>query len=379
MAPEREWFENDYYKVLGVAQTASDKEIARAYRKLAKELHPDVNPGSEEKFKQVTAANDVLSDPKKRKEYDEIRKLGPLSGAGQAGSSAFRLDDLGDIFGGLFNQGASRNGGGKFSWSRGTGPQRGSDVEAEVTISFSEAASGAAASVNVLEPFRCATCQGSGSAPGTNPEVCTRCHGSGMLQDDHGMFSLAQTCPECGGKGMKVTNPCVTCHGTGVDHKSRTVKVRIPQGVDNGSKVRVKGKGLPGKNGGPNGDLYVSVSVLPHSIFGRKGKNLTLTIPITYVEAVLGTNIVVPTLLGETVTLKIPPGTKSGQTLRVRGKGLKVGASQGDLLVTVEVDVPKVLLDSQRDALAAYGETLKDLPSPREFLEGIKSEERQGS
>ncbi|NNN21283.1 MAG: molecular chaperone DnaJ [Acidimicrobiales bacterium] len=379
MAPEREWFENDYYKVLGVAETASDKDIARAYRKLAKELHPDINPGSEEKFKQVTAANDVLSDSKKRKEYDEIRKLDPLTGAGPAGSSSFRLDDLGDIFGGLFNQGASRNSSGRSSWSRGAGPQRGGDVEAEVTISFSDAASGVTASVNVLEPFRCATCQGSGSAPGTSPEVCTRCHGTGMVQDDHGMFSLAQTCSECGGKGMKITNPCITCHGTGVDHRSRTVKVRIPQGVDKGSKVRVKGKGLPGKNGGPNGDLYVSVSVLPHSIFGRKGKNLTLVIPITYVEAVLGTNIVVPTLLGETVTLKIPPGTKSGQTLRVRGKGLKVGASQGDLLVTVEVDVPKALLDSQRDALAAYGETLKDLPSPREFLEGTKSGERQGS
>jgi molecular chaperone DnaJ len=370
MAPQREWFETDYYKVLGVPKEATDKEITRAYRKLAKQYHPDANPGAEEKFKQVSAAYDVLNDAEKRKEYDEVRRLGPLGNLGNFGRGGadgsganfnFRLDDLGDIFGGLFGRGTRRQQ--STPW---TSARRGQDVEAELFLPFDQAIQGVVTSVNVETGAVCPTCGGSGSRPGSNPVVCQRCGGTGTLNDNQGMFSLASPCPECRGRGLKVVDPCPTCDGTGTELGHRSVKLRVPAGVAEGQRIRVKGRGEPGDNGGPPGDLYVIVHVGEHALFGRSGKNLTLKVPITFVEATLGADITVPSL-EDSVTLRIPPGTTSGKTFRVKGRGVKPATGiTGDLLVTVEVAVPAELTDEQRSAVAALASTLPQ--APREHL-----------
>jgi molecular chaperone DnaJ len=369
MAPQRDWYTKDYYKTLGVPNTASAKEITRAYRKLAKQHHPDQNPGEEETFKEITAAYDVLGDGAKRKEYDEVRRLGPLSGIGGFGTPDgggngtfnFRVEDLSDIFGGLFGRtgrSGSRSGG-------GSGPRRGRDLEAELHLSFQEAVEGVVTTVNVASGMRCGTCGGSGSRPGTVPVVCPRCNGLGVLNDNQGMFSLSSPCPECQGRGTRIVDPCPTCHGSGLEQRQRQVKVRIPAGVENGQRIRVKGRGEPGANGGPAGDLYVVVQVAAHPLFGRRGRNLTITVPITFPEATLGGVITVPSLSGS-VTLKVPPGTRQGRTFRVKGKGVTSGSSTGDLLVTVDVVVPAELTDDQRKAVEALAKTMST--SPREYL-----------
>jgi molecular chaperone DnaJ len=375
MAPQRDWYTTDYYKVLGVSETAPDKELRRAYRKLAKQYHPDSNPGSEERFKAVSAAYDVLGDPEKRKEYDEVRRLGPLSnlggfgGGGGAGGASngnfnFRIDDLSDIFGGLFGRGR-QHAGGRGAPGTGTGPRRGRDLEAELHLSFQEAVDGAVTTVNVTSGTRCSTCGGSGSRPGSSPVMCPRCGGLGVLNDNQGMFSLSSPCPECQGRGTKIVDPCPMCNGTGLEQRQRQVKVRIPAGVEDGQRIRVKGRGEPGANGGPAGDLFVIVHVATHPLFGRKGRNLTLTVPITYPEATLGSAITVPSLR-DPVTLKIPAGTRQGRTFRVKGHGIPSGASAGDLLVTVDVVVPAHLNEEQRKAVEALARTLGE--SPRQHL-----------
>jgi molecular chaperone DnaJ len=369
MAPQRDWYTTDYYKVLGVSDKATDKELRRAYRKLAKQFHPDSNPGSEDRFKEISAAYDVLGDAEKRKEYDEVRRLGPLSGLGNFGGSGnagngsfnFRVEDLSDIFGGLFGRGGRQGGHG----APGSGPRRGRDLEAELHLPFQEAVDGAVTTVNVASGARCSTCGGSGSRPGTAPVVCPRCNGLGVLNDNQGMFSLSSPCPECQGRGTKIVDPCPTCRGSGLEQRQRQVKVRIPAGVEDGQRIRVKGRGEPGANGGPAGDLYVIVHVEAHPLFGRRGRNLTLTAPITFPEATLGSAITVPSLTGP-VTLKIPPGTRQGQTFRVKGRGIASGASKGDLLVTVDVVVPAELTDEQRKAVEALAKTLDS--SPRQHL-----------
>ncbi len=367
MAPQRELFEKDYYKTLGVSSTATAKEITSAYRKLAKQHHPDTNPGHEDTFKEISAAYDVLGDADRRKEYDEVRAMGPAAGAGfpggfgGPGGGTFRVEDmgdLGDLFGGLFGRG--RRGG-------TNSPQRGSDVEAELHLSFEDAVKGVTTSVNLTTDARCHTCAGSGSAPGTQPATCPRCHGSGTLQDDQGLFSLSQICPQCGGRGTVVTTPCPTCNGTGVEHRNRSVKVRIPAGVEDGQRIRVKGRGAAGRGNAPSGDLYVVVRVDRHGLFGRRGRNLTLSVPVSYPEATLGTTLTVPTLT-EPVTLKVPAGTPSGRTFRVKGRGVPAGrkTSTGDLLVTVEVDVPDSLTDEQRAAVEALAAVVE--PPARDTL-----------
>jgi molecular chaperone DnaJ len=369
MAPQREWYTTDYYKTLGVSDKATEKELRRAYRKLAKQYHPDSNPGSEDRFKEISAAYDVLGDPEKRKEYDEVRRLGPLSGLGGFGGSGepgganfnFRVDDLSDIFGGLF--GRAPRGGGR--GTAGSGPRRGRDLEAELHLSFQEAVDGAVTTVNVTSGTRCSTCGGSGSRPGSVPVVCPRCNGLGVLNDNQGMFSLSSPCPECQGRGTKIVDPCPTCQGTGLEQRQRQVKVRIPAGVEDGQRIRVKGRGEPGANGGPAGDLYVIVHVTAHPLFGRKGRNLTLSVPITFPEATLGAAITVPSLTGN-VTLKIPSGTRQGQTFRVKGRGIASGSSKGDLLVTVDIVVPAELSEEQRKAVEALARTMNG--SPREYL-----------
>ena len=383
MAAQREWFEKDYYKVLGVSETASAKEITRAYRKLARELHPDANPGdtaAEERFKEVSAAYDVVGDEAKRKEYDEVRRLGPMGGMGfggqggpggrggpggfdpRAGGFDFQGADLGDLLGGLFGQGRRGRGG----TARGTGPQRGADLEAELHLPFREAVSGVTTTLHLTSDMPCGTCHGSGARPGTGPSTCQNCHGRGVLDDNQGMFSFSTPCPVCGGAGTVVTDPCPTCRGSGVERRPREVKVRIPSGVDDGQRIRLKGKGGAGRNGGPAGDLFVVVHVEADPVFGRDGRNLTLTVPISFVEAALGTRLTVPTLDGSTVTLKIPEGTPSGKVFRVKGRGVEAKKGTGDLLVTVQVAVPSALTDEQREAVEALGTTLP--PASREHL-----------
>lgn len=368
MAPQREWFGKDYYKALGVSKTATDKEITRAYRKLAKQYHPDSHPGKENEFKDVSAAYEVLGDAAKRKEYDEVRSMsasgfaGPSGAAGHDGFGGAHVEDLSDLIGGLFNRGNR-------SSADGRGPVRGSDLEAEVHIRFENAVNGVTTTLNIVSDVACSTCHGTGSAPGSSPVVCARCQGTGSVSDNQGFFSFSRPCPACGGRGLRIEHVCPSCKGSGVESRGRQVKVRIPHGVDDGSRIRLKGKGGVGQNGGPAGDLYVVVHVSPHKIFTRKGSDLALAVPVTFAEAVLGTTVTVPTLDGQ-VSLKIPPGSKSGLILRAKGKGLiKRGkvSDKGDLLVTVEIDVPKDLNDDQIKAVQALADAT--IESPRKVWE----------
>jgi molecular chaperone DnaJ len=379
LAPQREWFEKDYYKVLGVPESATQKEITRAYRQMARELHPDANPDdprAEERFKEVSAAYDVVGDDAKRKEYDEVRKLGPMAGGfgfggpgGPGGGSAgqtFNFDggDIGDLLGNLF--GRRRGGAGAGPGFRGTGPQRGTDLEAEVHLPFREAVRGFTTTLHLTSDAPCSTCHGSGARPGSTPEGCPQCGGRGVLDDNQGLFSFSTPCPNCAGRGSIITDPCPTCRGSGVERRPREVKVRIPSGVDDGQRIRLKGRGGPGRNGGPAGDLFVTVHVERDPVFGREGRNLTVTVPLTFSEAALGTKVKVPTLDGGTVTLKVPEGTPSGKVFRVRNRGVDTGKGTGDLLVTVQVAVPRTLTPDQREAIEAFAAATTE--SPREFL-----------
>lgn len=371
---QHDWLEKDFYKILGVTERADEKELTKAYRKLARKYHPDANPNdtsAEEKFKEVSEAYDVLGDAERRQEYDELRKYGarggiggnPFGAGGQGAGGGFSFDagNLSDILGDLFGGGGRRG-----SPGPGTGPRKGDDLEAELNLSFDDAVKGVTTSVHLTSDVACGTCKGSGSAPGSTPERCPQCDGRGVLDDDQGFFSLSQPCPSCSGRGRVITNPCPTCRASGIERKPRQVKVRIPAGVKDGQRIRLKGRGAPGRNNGPAGDLYVIVKVGGHSLFARSGNNLTIDVPITFAEATLGAKVKVPTLDGSSVTLKIPPATPTGKTFRVKGKGVPSTKKNGDLLVTVVVDVPAKLSDEQRsavEALAAATET-----SPREHL-----------
>ncbi len=366
---QHDWLDKDFYKLLGVTDSASDKEITKAYRKLARKYHPDANPGdskAEERFKEISEAYDVIGDPDKRKEYDDVRKLGPVGGmfgggggrpggfgpdTGMGGGRNFTFDgvDLGDILGGVFGGGGG---------ARQRGPQqprgqKGDDLQADLHLSFDDAVAGVTTSVHLTSDAACTTCNGSGSRPGTKPSSCSRCGGRGVLDDNQGLFSLSQPCPSCGGRGHVIDDPCTTCRGTGVERRPRQVKVRIPAGVKDGQKIRLKGRGGPGTFGGPPGDLFVVVKVAPHEVFGRKGSNLTVVTPISFADAALGTKVKAPTIDGGSVTLKVPAGTASGKTFRVKGKGIAKKSGTGDLLVTVEVVVPTELTDDQRAAIEA--------------------------
>ena len=370
MAPQREWFEKDYYKVLGVAENADHKEIGKAYRKLAKQYHPDANPGSEDRFKEISAAYEVLGDEARRKEYDEVRRMGAAGnpfanmggGAGRPGgfTGNFRVDDLGDLLGNIFSRGRGGRAGGTAGGRPGgaTGASRGADLETTLHLSFLDAVHGLTTTVNVTSEVTCHTCHGNGAAPGTAPTVCPVCGGRGVVQDNQGLFSFSQPCQACSGSGFRVETPCPTCHGSGVEYAARQVKVRIPAGVEDGQRIRVKGRGGAGRNGGPAGNLYVIVHVDPNPIFGRKGRDLTLTVPVTFAEAALGTTVTVPTL-DKAVTLKVPAGSRSGRTFRVRGRGVPAAAGTGDLLVTVEVVVPERLSEEEQKAVAALGDLMK--------------------
>jgi molecular chaperone DnaJ len=364
LAAQREWFEKDYYQVLGVAADASQKDITKAYRKLARELHPDKNPGNaaaEERFKEISAAYDVLGDEAKRTEYDEVRRLGPMGGGmpgGGPGGFSFNVGDMqggdfGDLLGQMFNR---RRGGFGGRAGAGVGPQRGADVTAQLTLDFEDAVRGLTTTLHLTSDAQCSTCHGSGAKPGTHPERCPVCGGRGVVDDNQGMFSFSTPCRNCQGRGSIIREPCPTCHGAGIERRPREVRARIPAGVADGQTIRLKGRGAPGRNGGPAGDLLVEIHVKPDARFGRSGNNLTVTLPVTFAEAALGGDIEVPTIDGSTVTLRIRPGTPSGSRHRVKGKGIRVsskrdGETSGDLIVTVEVDVPANLTDEQRAAV----------------------------
>lgn len=368
--PQREWLEKDYYAVLGVSDAASAKDITKAYRKLARELHPDANPGdatAEERFKEVSSAYEVVGDDDKRKSYDEVRRMGPVGGmfgrGGNPGAGGFNADvgDIGDLLGGLFGRGGRGGRGARGAQQQQTRAQRGSDLQADLTLAFDDAVNGLETSIQLTSEAACSTCSGSGSAPGRSPTKCQHCDGRGLLDDNQGMFSMSRPCAACGGRGSVITDPCPTCRGRGTEVRPRDVKVRIPAGVKSGQKIRLKGRGGPGSHGGPPGDLFVHVKVNDHLLFGRSGKDLTLAVPISFSEAALGADVVVPTLDGDTVKMRIPAGTATGKKFRLRGKD---GGS--DMVVTVEVAVPDELTEDQRAAVEALAAASTE--SPRSHL-----------
>ncbi|GAA0577458.1 molecular chaperone DnaJ [Kribbella sandramycini] len=388
----KDWIEKDFYKVLGVSKTAEQDEIKKSYRKLARKYHPDSNQGdagAEAKFKEVSEAYDVVGDAKKRKEYDEARRLFGsggfrMPGGGGQGGGGFNFDvgdlfnrgggqggaagagGLGDILGGMFG------GGGRSSGSTTTArPRRGQDIETEATIEFGEAVNGVTVALRMTSDEPCKTCRGTGAKYGTVPKVCLKCEGTGMQTSvQGGVFAMTEPCTECKGRGLVVDQPCETCHGSGRGQSSKTMQVRIPAGVQDNQRIRLKGKGAAGERGGPAGDLYVTVHVHAHRIFGRQGEHLTLNVPVSFTEAALGAEIKVPTLDGLPVTVRIPAGTANGSKLRVRGKGsARRDGTKGDLLLTLQVQVPHELTDEQRAKLQEFS-SASDQPDLRAGLFG---------
>jgi molecular chaperone DnaJ len=379
-----DWAGKDFYQVLGVKKDATTDEIKKAYRKLARENHPDSNPGDSvkhDRFKAVAEAYDVVGDAEKRVKYDQMRDLyrsGGSFGSGGGGGfgdggAGFDINDFlrdrgpgagaggggfGEMFGDLFgNRNAQR--------SRAQArPRKGADVETTATISFTDAIQGVTVSLRLTSDAPCPDCNGTGGKPGTKPHVCPECEGAGFVVSSvGGAFSLNETCPACGGRQLVYDEPCPTCQGNGRGLSARTIQARIPAGVRSGQKIRIKGKGAAGENGGPAGDLFVVVKVSGHRIFGRKDDNLTVDVPVSFAEAALGAEITVPTLGGPPVTLKIPAGTPNGRTFRVRGKGApRKDGTHGDLLATVQVQVPAQLDPAARQAVEAYRAATAGIP-----------------
>ncbi len=359
----------DYYEVLGVSRSASEDEIKKAYRKLAKQYHPDLNPGNaeaEQKFKEVNEAYEVLSDSNKKARYDQFGFAGvdPNYGAGAGGGGGFGgftdfdFGDLGDIFGSFFGGGFGGN-----SRSSRSGPQRGESIRVGVTVSFEEAAFGCEKEVTVDRVDQCPTCKGSGCEPGTTPEVCTQCGGSGQVQQRRqtpmGVFATTTTCPKCGGRGKIIHSPCKDCNGTGQQRKRKTIQVNIPAGIDNGQTISLRGQGNAGRNGGPAGDLLITVTVRPHQLFRREGNDVLCEAPITFTQAVLGGEMEIPTIDGK-VKYDIPEGTQTGTTFRLRGKGIPNlnGRGRGDQYVTVYIETPRNLNREQKEALKKFSQSL---------------------
>ena len=355
-----DWATKDFYQVLGVAKDATTSDIKKAYRVLARANHPDSNPGDtakHDRFKAVAEAYDVLGDPEKRAKYDELRSTYSAGGHGYP-QGGFDVSDLfgdrgrggglGDMFGDVFgNRGRTQH---------QRRPQRGPDVETTATIGFTEALEGVTISLRLTTDAPCPTCSGTGGKPGTRPHVCTECEGAGfVVVSAGGAFSMNETCPACGGRQLVYDEPCPTCQGSGRGSSARSIQARIPAGVKDGQRIRLKGKGGAGEAGGPAGDLFVVVKVRPHRVFARSGDNLTLDVPVSFDEAALGAEIRIPTMTGAAVTLKIPAGTPNGRTFRVRGKGApRSDGTLGDLLATVQVQVPAVLDQPAREAVEAY-------------------------
>ncbi len=367
----KDWVDKDFYQMLGVARDATAEQIKRAYRKLAQRYHPDANPDSkeaEDKFKDISEAYATLSSPEKRAEYDEVRRLvdsGRFRGFGGGGTGQqVRIEDLGDLFGGFGGLGDLFGGATR---GRPAGPQRGADLTADLHLSFEEAVRGVTTSLSVRGEATCSHCGGSGAEPGSGVTVCPTCAGNGIVAQNQGLFSFTQPCPECGGSGRLVEQPCRVCRGRGTEVRSRTINVKVPAGVKSGGTIRLKGKGAPGRNGGPPGDLLVRTHVARHPLFRRKGDDLTVRVPISFTEAALGAQIEVPTLDGP-VRLKVPAGTVSGKTFRVRGRGVDRGRGRpGDLLATVEVVVPQKLSRDAKKLLQEFRDQY-EVEDPRAHL-----------
>ena len=370
---------SDFYTTLGVAKNASQDDIKKAFRKLARQYHPDKNPGdkgAEEKFKEVNQAYETLSDPAKRKQYDELSRLGAFGagpgggfrpgaggpfqgfdprmfGQGQGGAQ-FEMGDLGDILSGLFGGAAGGRG-------RRRAAERGADLQVGVTVSFDDSLNGVEARVPVEKQAACSTCHGTGAAPGTTPKMCPECEGRGVIAHNEGPFALSQACPRCHGQGTIIEQPCATCHGTGVQSRARRLNVKIPAGVKDGTRIKIKGKGEAGLRGGAPGDLYVVVHVEPDEVFDRRGDDLEIEVPVTVAEAALGASVRVPTPGGGRVSLKVPGGSQDGRTFRIRGKGApRLKGGRGDLLVRLHVDVPRKLDRDQKKLFEQLGQLLPD-------------------
>ncbi|MFD9941522.1 molecular chaperone DnaJ [Nonomuraea sp. NPDC059023] len=393
----KDYLEKDYYAVLGVPKTATADEIKKAYRKLARQYHPDTNQGDsvkEAKFKEISEANDILSDTKRRKEYDEARTLfGSGVGGQRPGGGGFPFDfgdlfggtagqqsggggggageRLGDLFGGLFNRGGAGTG----RTSSTTRPRRGQDIESEVTLTFTEAVEGSTVSLRLTSSAACKSCTGTGAKAGTTPRVCPTCEGTGAASRNLGNFAFSEPCRDCKGRGLIVDDPCPDCDGSGRAKSTRTIQARIPAGVADGQRVKLKAKGAPGENGGPAGDLYIVTHVKAHAVFGRTGDNLTITVPVTFTEAALGAEIKVPILKGLPVTLRIPAGTPNGRTFRVRGRGVtRKDGTKGDLLASVEVLVPEALDEKSRDLLTEFSTATAGDDPRAELIQRARSE-----
>jgi molecular chaperone DnaJ len=363
---------DELYKTLGVSKKASEEEIKKAYRKLAREYHPDRNPGdaaAEERFKEVSAAHDTLSDPEKRKEYDAGGAFAGFGGGGPFGPGAGRAQaggfpggaDLGDIFSSIFSRGGGR---------AQTRQVRGRDLETEVPLSFDQAVNGAQISVAVPKAERCRTCHGSGAKPGSAPITCPRCEGRGIDAQSQGFFSISQPCPQCGGAGQIIEDPCPTCGGSGLTQQTKRYKVNVPAGVKDGTRIRLAGKGEAGPRGGPPGDLYVTTRVTPSPVFKRLDDgSLEVTVPISIPEALRGATIEVPTLEG-TKKIKVTPGTRHGTIQRLRGEGAPKpkGKGRGDIRYRLEIEVPEELSEEQSEAAAKLAEAFNGSDPRRELL-----------
>ena len=357
----------DYYEVLGVQKGADEGEIKKAYKKMARKYHPDLNPDNkeaEEKFKEVNEAYEVLSDANKRARYDQYGHAGvdPNFGAGGAG---FDGSGFGDIFNDIFGGGFGDIFGGGFGGGRRSNPnapQRGESIRMSLAISFEEAAFGCEKSVTLERREQCSHCHGSGCAEGKSPEVCDQCHGSGQVQvrrqTPMGVFATTSACPKCGGKGKIIKDPCKHCHGAGVERKKKTIKASIPAGIDNGQTISIRGQGHAGKNGGPAGDLLITITVRPHELFRREGSSVLCEAPITFTQAVLGAELEIPTIDGK-VKYDLPEGTQSGTTFRLKGKGIPSlnGRGRGDQYVTVYIETPRNLNREQKEALKKFAES----------------------
>ena len=358
----------DLYEVLGVSKSASQDEVKKAYRELARKWHPDRNPDdkeAEERFKEIQHAYDVLSDPEKRKQYDSGGFAGFGAGGFPGGGGGFPgggfASDLGDIFSSFFGRGRQQ----------GPRAQRGRDLETEVRLSFDQAMHGTQVAVSVPTTGPCPTCDGSGAKPGTSPRVCPRCEGRGIDAQSQGFFSISQPCPECGGQGSLIDEPCPTCAGSGIAQETKRYRVNIPAGVHDGSRIRLAGKGESGYRGGPRGDLYVTTRVAPSPVFRqRPDGNLEVDLPVTVAEAIQGASIEVPTLDGSK-TIRISPGTQHGTVQRLRGEGppRTKGSGRGDIYYRIKIDVPKELSDEQREAVERLAEALNG-EDPRASLLG---------
>jgi molecular chaperone DnaJ len=383
----KDWLEKDFYALLGVTKDATPAEMKKSYRKLARDLHPDKNPGNkeaEDKFKAVSEAYDVLSDETKRKEYDEGRALfasggyrpRPRAGGTGAGNYNVNYEDLfggdqggfGDFLGGIFNRGGATAG-------RSRQPRRGQDIETSLALSFADTLDGVTVPLNLQSEAPCDLCHGTGAKAGSTPQVCPTCGGNGQVSRNAGGFAFAEPCPTCQGRGLYVDDPCNRCHGSGRGKSSRTVQARIPAGVKDGTKIRLKGKGGPGERGGPGGDLFVKVSVKAHPLYERKGDNLSVEVPVTFAEAALGADIAIPVPRGGTVSMRIPAGTTTGRTFRIKGKGVRgKDGKNHDVLAVIDVAVPQNLNEEAKAALEAFAQATVD-QDPRKgiYALGAKS------